>query len=93
MEDHVHNDAALMTVLMDRFKKTRFPRATSLSEKVNRGETLSHFDLVFLKEVSEDIHNLSSFLERQPACQKLATEMINLCKDIAEKGLDNENEK
>lgn len=93
MEHDKNNDAALITVLLDRFKHQRLPRATSLHEKVMRGETLSHYDLVFLKEVSEDINHLQSFLERQPDCQRLATQMINMCEEIAEIGLRNEKEK
>lgn len=93
MENHNNTDAALMEVLLERFKKQRYPRAKSLIEKVEEGELLGHFDLMFLKEVSDDINNIQPLLDRQPECQKIAIQMINLCKDIAVKGLDNENAK
>ena len=93
MDDNNNNDIALMTVLLERFKKQRYPRAISLIEKVERGEVLSHFDLVFLKEVSDDIHNIQPLLDRQPDCQVIATKMINLCSEIAVKGLSNEKDK
>lgn len=93
MDDNNNSDTALMTVLLERFKKQRYPRAISLIEKVERGELLSHFDLVFLKEVSDDIHNIQPLLDRQPECQVIANKMIKLCSEIAVKGLSNEKEK
>ena len=93
MENKNINDAALIAVLTERFKKQRYPRAVNLIEKVEHGELLDHFDLVFLKEVSDDIHNIQPLLDRQPECQIIANKMINLCSEIAVKGLKNENAK
>lgn len=93
MGDNNNNDIALMTVLLERFKKQRYPRAISLIDKVENGEVLSHFDLVFLKEVSDDISNIKPLLDRQPECQVIANKMLHLCSEIAVKGLKNENAK
>ena len=90
MENKNNEDAGLMTVLVERFKKQRYPRAISLLEKVERGEFLSSVDLMFLKEVSDDINKIQSLLDRHSECLILATQMINLCKDIAVTDLNNQ---
>lgn len=86
----VKDDAGLMRVLLDRYKKQRQPRAQALKEKVDQGEPLSNFDLIFLQEVSEGIHEARPFLNRYPECRRLATELARLCTQIAEKGVENE---
>lgn len=90
MMNQVQNDTGLMTVLVERFEKQRLPRALALKEKVERGEPLISFDILFLKEVADSVNDLKPLLDRHPECHRLATQMINLCKDIAEKGLLNE---
>lgn len=83
-------DNGLITVLLDRYKNQRLPTALDIKEKVESGEELNEFDLMFLKEVSKDISDNSQLLDRHPECKELATQMMNLCSDIAKKGLDNE---
>lgn len=85
-----NDDTGLMTVLIERYEKQRQPRAVAIKTKVDQGELLNNFDLLFLKEVSDSINDLKPFLNRHPECHQLATHMMNLCKDIAEKGLENE---
>ena len=84
-------DAGLISVLMDRFEKQRLPRALSLKEKVDRGEKLDDYDLVFLEEVFADSSKIKPLLDRHPEYQPLAARMAHLYKEITEKGLKNQN--
>ena len=84
-------DAGLISVLMDRFEKQRLPRALSLKEKVDRGELLDDYDLVFLEEVFADSGKIKPLLDRHPEYQPLAARMLHLYKEITDKALENQN--
>lgn len=90
MVNQQQNDIGMMTVLFERFKKQRLPRALALKEKVERGEPLINFDVMFLQEVADSMHEMKPFLDRHPECHKLATQLVNLCNEVAAKGLRNE---
>jgi hypothetical protein len=83
-------DAGIIAVLMERFEKTRLPRAISLKEKVDGGAPLDDFDLAFLEEVFSDTNKIKPLLDRHPEYQDLATRAITLYREITEKALENE---
>jgi hypothetical protein len=86
-------DAGLIQVLAERMENQRLPRALSLKEKVDQGETLNEFDLRFLTEVFKDAQHIQSLLQRHPEWQPLAAKMIHLYKEITDKALENEKKK
>lgn len=86
-------DAALIQVLAERMEKHRLPRALSLKEQVDRGETLSDLDVQFLSEVFEDAKHIGASLDRHPEWQPLAAKMIQLYKEITDKALENDQKK
>lgn len=86
-------DAGLIQVMAERMEKQRLPRALSLKEKVDQGETLNESDLQFLTEVFKDAQHLQPLLQRHPEWQSLAAKMIHLYKEITEKALENEKKK
>ena len=90
VKDQTEQDAGLMAVLLDRFNNQRLPAALALQKKVEEGESLSDVDIMFLRDVSKDVSGIQSLLERHPKCKEIATRMMNLCSDIAKKGLVNE---
>ena len=83
-------DAGVMQVLVERLETQRLPRALDLKEKVDRGETLTEFDIQFLDEVFKDAHELRPLLERNPQWQELAAKMFGLYTEIMDKALENE---
>ena len=92
MVNQFDKDAGLIKVLVERHDKQRLPRALSLKEKVERGESLTRFDINFIKDVSNGVNEAKSLLTGRPECQKMAAEMVDLCNEIVEKALLNEKE-
>jgi len=86
-------DNGIIQVLAQRLETQRLPRALSLEDKVNRGETLTEFDIRFLEEVFEDAQQLRPLLDRHPEWQPLAAKMLHLYNQITDKALENEKAK
>ena len=89
-KDQVKYDEGLMTVLLDRYKNQRLPVAEALLKKVEAGDKLNDSDLSFLKETSKIVDEIKPLLDRHPECNAIAAQMMNLCSQIAKKGLSNE---
>lgn len=81
------DDNGLLTVLMERYEKQRLPRILAMQAKVARGEPLVSFDIQYLQEVAASVNELRPFLNRHPECNTLATHLVNLCADVAQKGV------
>ena len=84
-------DAGLIQVLAEQLETRRLPRALSLKEKVDKGETLDELDISFLEQVFQDAQSIGPLVDRHPEWQELATKMMALYKEITEKALENEN--
>ena len=84
------DDEGVITVLVQRFEGERLPRALDLKEKVDQGETLNDIDIAFLEQVLEDANKLGPLLERHDEYHKLASQAMDLYKEITEKALENE---
>ena len=83
-------DAGLIQVMAEQLERKRLPRALSLKEKVDGGETLDELDIEFLEGVFNDAQSVIILVDRHPEWQDLAAKMIQLYKDIMEKALENE---
>jgi len=86
-------DAGLIQVLAEQLETKRLPRALSLKEKVENGETLDELDIRFLEQVFQDAQSIGPLVDRHPEWQDLATKMMLLYKEITEKALENEKAK
>ena len=89
----ISKDAGLIQVLAERMETQRLPRALSLKDKVDQGETLDEFDIHFLKEVLHDAQQIIPLVDRNPEWQDLAARLIRLYKEITDKALKNEETK
>ena len=83
-------DAGVLQVLIDRLNSQRLPRALELKDKVDRGETLSGYDIQKLEEVFADAQSIQPLIERHPEHQDLVARVLHLYKEILDKAMDNE---
>jgi len=83
-------DAGIIQVLAERMESQRLPHVLSIKESVDRGETLSDFDIRFLEEVFEDARKIQPLVDRHPEWQSVAAKIMHLYKQITELALENE---
>ena len=86
-------DIGVLTVLAQRMVDQRLPRALSIKERVDRGETLEDRDIEFLEEVLADAGKIAPIVERNPKYRDVAVRMVALYKEIMAKALENEQAK
>ena len=75
--------------LARRLETQRLPLALELKEKVDRGKKLNDFDIAFLEEVSDDMQNVCSLVDRNPDWQAIVEKMLQLYNEITAKALEN----
>ena len=85
-------DAGTIQVLLERLNTQRLPRALKMREKVDGGETLDNYDLIFLKQVFEDAGQAQMLASKHPELNSLVSRLIDLYHHITKKGLENEEQ-
>jgi len=80
-------DLGLIEVILERLEKQRLPRLLDIQKKVDEGTSLDDLDLDFLESSMKDANKLIPIIDRNPAYQTLAAEVMSLYKDITEKAL------
>ena len=86
-------DATLIQLMMDQLLKKCIPRALRLKDRVNTGERLNDFDIIFLNETLTDITNIKTIVDRHPEYQPAVLRMVQLYKEINDQALKNETSK
>ncbi|MCU7806432.1 MAG: hypothetical protein KZQ73_00965 [Candidatus Thiodiazotropha sp. (ex Semelilucina semeliformis)] len=85
-----NKDDGVITALLERFEKIRYPRALALKEQVDRGEKLSNSDIAFLERVISDAKEIQPLAIKHPEYQPLIAQAIHLYQEITKKALENE---
>ena len=83
-------DTGMIEALLQRLNDFRLPRLLELKERVDRGETMSEYDIEFLEGVLEDAHHAVPLSDRHKELQPLAAKMTALYQEITAKALENE---
>ncbi len=83
-------DTGMIEALLQRLNDFRLPRLLELKERVERGETLTEYDLEFLQGALEDAHSALPLVDRHRELQPLAAKMTALYHEITAKALENE---
>ena len=86
-------EEGVVSVLAKRLVDERLPKALSMKERMDRGETLNDLDLAFLSRVLEEANSVTSAIAEDPKAQEIAARMVGLYKEITEKALKNEQAK
>lgn len=81
----------IIQVLANRLIKQRLPRAISLKEKVEVGETLSDFDISFLEQVFDDVNKIRGVVENHPEWKPLVAKVMNIYTEIMKQAMINES--
>jgi hypothetical protein len=83
-------DTGIIEAMLQRLNDFRLPRLLELQERVNRGESMSEYDIEFLQGMLEDAHSAIPLGDRHPELQPLAARMTALYHEITSKALENE---
>ncbi len=90
--DQNEKDAGTIEVLMERFTKSRLPRAQRMLARVSSGEALTNYDINWLKTVYEDSLKTRDLVRRHPRYHKLISQFTDLYAEITAKALENEKD-
>lgn len=83
-------DLGVILTLLDRFNAYRLPFALQLKEKVDRGESLSAYDLRFMKKVISEGNQARRLAMKYPKYQSVVDEATALYAEILRRSTENE---
>jgi len=86
-----NKDIGVLTALAQRLTEKGLPRALEMKERVDRGEVLDDHDLAFLDQVFSQVGEIKPLIDRNPKYQDIASQMVQLYKEITGKALANES--
>lgn len=86
----ISKETGVIAVLAKRMVEERLPKALALKERVDRGELMNDLDLNFLEQVIEDANTVLPLAKDNPKVMEIAGRMLQMYREITEKGLANE---
>ena len=90
MMEQLPHDAAVIKMMMDQLVRKAIPRALRIRDRLDAGERLNDFDLVFLADVYTDLRYIQSIADRKPEYRPVVLRMVQLYKEISDRALENE---
>ena len=81
-------DQGTLQAVAENAVKMVIPRALDLKEKLDEGETLNDYDLVFLEEALQEYVSIRHIIEEHPEWSAFATRMADLCNDIVGEAIE-----
>ncbi len=87
-----NGDEIVVSTLLDRLIKQRLPSLLSMKEKVDNGIKLDHFELDYLERSIGDAQKAIHVVNKVSDYHSIASQVIELYKEIIEKVVRLENE-
>jgi len=84
------SDQGTITALLQLFKKSHYPRALRVKERLENGEALSDEDMRFLQDALERVQQAVPIVKRNEQYQKLVGQVISFYSGIADLAVKNE---
>lgn len=89
MTAHSDEERMLLALLVN-FETHRLPRALDIKEKVDKGKSLSDWEIDYLHEAIEEAHRAKALMDRHPEFQALYAHAVRLYDEITIQALKNE---
>ncbi len=78
-----------MTVI-HRLNTRRLPRAKDLKKRVDRGESLSEYDLLYMERIFADAGKIKPYIDRNAEYRDIYIRLVSLYLNIVHTALENE---
>ncbi|MEH6626167.1 MAG: hypothetical protein V7739_06980 [Motiliproteus sp.] len=85
------SDTGVMMTVIHRLNTRRLPRVKALKARVDRGEELSNYDILFMERVFADAGKIKPYIDRHTEYRDIYIRLISLYLNIAHTALENEN--
>jgi hypothetical protein len=86
-----HSDEErVLTAFLINFERHKLPRALNIKEKVEKGESLSDWEIAFLREAIEEANRVKVLVDRYPELQALYAHAVRLYDEITLQALKTE---
>ena len=86
----IQNDLGVITAVFEHLDKEAIPRALAVKSEIDAGAILNELDLLFFEECLAEVANLLHVIDRHPEYQFVTGKMVELCHDITQKALENQ---
>jgi hypothetical protein len=86
---HSDEERVLAAFLIN-FETHKLPRALNIKEKVEKGESLSDWEIAFLREAIEEANRVKTLVDRHPELQSLYAHAVRLYDEITLQALKTE---
>lgn len=72
------------------FNRHQLPRLLDIKERVDRGEVLDEYEIIFLEETLQEVQSCEYFAESHPEYKLLVAEVANYYDHISHQAMQNQ---